>query len=121
MAELKVVICGGRDFYGSEVFTEFVDDCLAEIKKDHKITVLSGHCSGVDTMAEEYAKANGYEVRIFPAEWARYGKVAGPKRNLQMANEADTVIAFWNGSSRGTGNMIETAKKLKKAVYVRMI
>tara|TARA_R110001583_G_scaffold38377_1_gene124062 strand:+ start:4298 stop:4456 length:159 start_codon:yes stop_codon:yes gene_type:complete len=37
-------------------------------------------------------------------------KVAGPKRNEQMANYSDTLVAFWDGKSAGTKHMIEVAK-----------
>ncbi len=121
MTELNIAICGCREYNDKNVFIKFVDNCLAEINKGHKVIILSGHCSGVDAMAEDYAKSNGYEIQLYPAEWARYGKGAGPKRNLQMANDADAVIAFWDGHSRGTKNMIDTAEKLNKRVYVKKI
>ena len=46
----------------------------------------------------------------FPADWNRFGRTAGPKRNKQMANYANTLVAFWDGKSRGTKNMIDLAK-----------
>ncbi|MBQ4316605.1 MAG: DUF2493 domain-containing protein [Oscillospiraceae bacterium] len=118
---MQIVICGCRDFYDKKVFTEFVDKCLAETASEREICILSGHCSGVDAMAEEYAAEHGLKVKLYPAEWARYGKAAGPKRNNQMAKDASAVIAFWDGRSRGTKNMIDTATKLNKPVFVKMI
>ena len=116
-----IVICGCRDFFDKMVFTEFVDKCLAETPGEWEICILSGHCAGVDAMAEEYAAERGFDVKLYPAEWARYGKAAGPKRNLQMARDANTVIAFWDGRSKGTKNMIDTATKLNKTLFVKMI
>ena len=121
MAEIKIVICGCRNFHGTDVFNEFVDFCLARIQKDNNIVILSGHCSGVDSMAEAYANAHGLKVRLYPAEWAKYGKAAGTKRNMQMANDANMVIAFWDGYSKGTKSMIDSAEKLKKPVYLKKI
>ena len=49
-----------------------------------------------------------------------HDKAAGPIRNRQMAEYADYLIAFWDGESRGTRNMIETMKKLgKHGVVIR--
>ena len=44
------------------------------------------------------------------AEWIKYGRAAGPRRNKQMAEYADALLAYWDGKSRGTKNMIELAK-----------
>jgi len=72
-------------------------------------------------LGEHYAKEKGYKITQFPANWKRYGKAAGPKRNQEMANYADVLIAFWDGKSRGTKHMIELAKnrnlKIKICYY----
>ena len=83
----------------------------------------AAHAYGDEVMgyAEEYAAERGLKVKLYPAEWARYGKAAGPKRNNQMAKDASAVIAFWDGRSKGTKNMIDTAIKLNKVVFVKMI
>lgn len=57
-------------------------------------------------------------MKRFPADWGKYGKSAGVLRNKQMAEYADGLIAFWDGKSRGTANMIETAKGLGLRVRV---
>jgi len=57
---------------------------------------------GADEMAWKYAKENNIEVRTFPADWDKYGKSAGAIRNKQMVNVADYLVAFWDGTSKGT-------------------
>lgn len=47
---------------------------------------------------------------MFPADWNKHGKAAGPILNAEMAEVADALIAFWDGKSRGTANMIQLAK-----------
>jgi len=37
-----------------------------------------------------------------------------------MAERADALIAFWDGESRGTSNMIEEAKSKGLAVRVKL-
>ena len=64
------------------------------------------------------AQERGLSCEQYPANWKTHGKAAGPIRNEQMANVANALIAFWDGQSRGTANMISLAKSkgLKIAV-----
>ena len=107
---MRITIGGCRDYNNYEVFSEFVSECISKINSEN-IVILSGHCSGVDEMAEKYAKEKGYELEIYPADWKKYGKAAGPKRNKEMVRNSNAVIAFWDGKSRGTKNLIDLAKK----------
>lgn len=77
-------------------------------------TIVSGGARGADKLGEVYAKDNGYNLRIFPADWNTHGYKAGFLRNEEMAEYADALAAFWDGKSRGTKHMISTA--LKKAI-----
>ena len=72
--------------------------------------VVSGVATGVDTLGERWAKDHGIPVRRFPADWNKYGKGAGPKRNLEMAKYADGAIILWDGMTKGTGSMLKIAK-----------
>lgn len=84
---------------------------------------LSGGAKGADRLGECYAFDNGYSVIRFQALWGVYGKSAGPRRNNEMAKFASesgsgTLIAFWDGESRGTKNMIDTARRYGLHVIV---
>ena len=81
--------------------------------------ILSGLAKGADTLAVRYADEHGYACLGYTADWGRYGKSAGIRRNTQMADNADALIAFWDGSSRGTKNMIEQAQA--KGLQIRII
>ncbi|MFD1444284.1 hypothetical protein [Thermoactinomyces vulgaris] len=59
----------------------------------------------------------GHKIARYPAEWKKYGKKAGPLRNAKMAENADALVAFWDGKSRGTKDMIETAKRRGLRIY----
>lgn len=113
----KVIIAGGRDFSDYEYLRASADSDLAGISED--IEIVSGEAKGADSLGERYAKEKGYSVKLFPAEWDKYGRAAGPRRNADMAAYADALIAFWDGKSRGTKNMIDkaTAKGLKVSVH----
>ncbi len=110
--ETRVIVCGGCHYNDYEVFRKQLDQVLLAYDN---VTLVSGHAKGVDTMAEHYASEKKIPIKVFPAEWKRYGKAAGPIRNtamLKYALEQNAVVAaFWNGTSRGTGNMLKQAKK----------
>lgn len=90
-----VVVCGGRDFSDRELLCSVLD---REIQRGD--VIVHGGCrTGADAMADEWARERGLFVRVFQAEWSRYGRSAGPKRNREMAKIADLVIAFPGGAS----------------------
>jgi hypothetical protein len=73
--------------------------------------ILSGGARGADRLAEQYACDHGLGVERFPADWARYGRAAGPQRNEEMIATADALVAFWDGTSPGTRHAITTARR----------
>ena len=115
----RILICGGVSFSDEELFNKTLDEM---IDKENTILV-SGHAKGADTFAELYAEKYGIDIKIFPPEWSKYGRAAGPIRNKQMLDyisEADEnlVIAFWNGQSKGTKHTVETANKMGIEVQI---
>jgi hypothetical protein len=119
---MKVIIAGGRDFNNYKLLRETLDKLF---KGRTDIEIVSGACNtgkltynrtdgtivcGADGLGEKYARERGYPVTPFPADWS-IGKSAGYIRNKEMAMYADALVAFWDGQSRGTGHMIDLAKK----------
>ena len=105
----RIIIAGGRDFSDYNLLSTTMDYLLSRVNDE--IIVVCGKARGADTLGELYAQERGYTVQYFPADWERYGKSAGHVRNTEMAKNADALVAFWDGSSRGTKNMIEIAQK----------
>lgn len=105
---MKVIIAGSRTFFDYKMLCEYADFKLSNISDD--IEIVSGGAAGADRLGEKYAKDHGYSLHVFPADWDRYGRQAGYIRNVQMAEYADALIAFWDGRSKGTKHMIEEAK-----------
>ena len=103
---MKVIIAGGRDFYDYTLLKRKCDELLKDVSD---IEIVSGAANGADRLGERYAKEKGYPVKQFPADWKRFGNSAGIKRNAEMANYGEMLIAFWDGKSRGTKNMIDVA------------
>ena len=85
--------------------------------------IISGHAAGVDQLGERFAKENGIRCTVFPANWSKYGRSAGFRRNVAMvkyAAEAEhpLVIVFWDGESHGTGFTIQKAREKEIPVEI---
>ena len=81
-------------------------------------TIISGGAAGVDALAEQYAVDHGLNVIIIRPQYDRYRRAAPLKRNEQMVDMADEVLAIWDGVSKGTEYTIRYAEKKGKRVRV---
>ena len=117
---MKIVVGGSRDFSDHTLLCEFLDSVLDGTDASD-VTLLSGGCRGADTLAEKYASERGITIERHLPEWDKYGRAAGVHRNCEMVDEADAVVAFWDGTSRGTKSLIEYAKKKGKPLHLKMI
>lgn len=126
MKKYRIIIAGGRDFNDYKTLNIIANGIISNLNPDGDIEVeiVSGRARGADKLGEKFAEEYGYSIAKFPADWDTYGKQAGVKRNRQMAKYATedgyhgVLIAFWDGESRGTKNMIETAGKFNMKVCV---
>lgn len=109
----RVIIAGGRDFDDRRALERIME------RLPRPTRVLSGGASGADRLGEWWARRYRVPFNVYPARWDEHGKIAGPIRNGEMAESADVLVAFWNGKSRGTKNMIDTA--LRKGLEVHVI
>lgn len=108
---MKVAVIGSRGFNDYEL----VKTTLSPIN----ITLLvSGGAKGADSLGERYANENNIETLIFKPDWKKHGPAAGPLRNTDIVNNADTIIAFWDGESKGTKDSITKAEKLGKNIII---
>lgn len=119
---MRVIIAGGREVKidrGVELVKEAIAASGFEITE-----IVNGGANGIDAAARKYwhnrfdGKIPEFPLRTMSADWNKYGKSAGPIRNREMARNADALIAIWDGQSRGTKNMIETAQEFGLTVYV---
>lgn len=116
---IKVIIAGTRDFNDYAFLKKNLDYFLQGINPNNEeIEIVSGNARGADKLGERYAKEHNLPVKLFPANWDKYGKRAGYLRNQEMANYADVLIAFWDEKSKGTKHMIDIAKKQDLTVIV---
>lgn len=104
---MKVIVAGSRDFSNYDLLCKKLDIILSQ-QKD--IQIVCGEARGADSLGKRYAEEHGYVVLLYPANWEKYGKSAGFRRNKEMAQVADALVAFWDGQSKGTYNMIQLMK-----------
>ena len=110
---MKIAIVGSRTLFVSDI-AKYIPDDVDEI--------VSGGAKGIDMCAKEYAIKNGIKLTEFLPDYRRYGRYAAPiKRNIQIVEYADVIIAFWDGKSRGTKFVIDKAYDMKKTINVIII
>lgn len=95
---------------------DWVVDLLEELfQRDApaETRIIVGDAKGVDAIIAAF-----YDCEVFKADWDRYGSAAGPLRNEEMVEQADVVVAFWDGKSRGTRDAIIRAISMGKELHV---
>ena len=111
---IRVAVVGGRDFNDYDRMCRVLDSTPRDI-----IEIVSGGAKGADTLAKRYALEHNIQYTEHLPDWKTHGKSAGYKRNVLIVNDADIVVAFWDGCSRGTKHTIDIAKAKNKELYVR--
>nr|WP_300824713.1 SLOG family protein [uncultured Acetatifactor sp.] len=108
---MRVAVIGSR-----ELLVDNLEDYLPEETTE----IISGGARGVDASAKDYALQHGLKLTEYLPEYARYGRAAPLKRNITIIENADLVLAFWDGASRGTKYVIDNCKKRNIPVKIYM-
>ena len=104
---------------GSRTFTNYQCLCQTLAPERNRITqVLTGGERGAEQLGYRWAWKHAIRHRLFRADWERFGKSAGVRRNFQMAQAGDVLLAFWDGQSPGTRHLITCMQELGKPVVV---
>lgn len=123
---MKIIVAGSRTFGGWDKYkrkytnqrhiTMLNDrlDLASSRRAEHgdQVVVISGTARGADDLGELWAQSRGAQVIRKPADWDRYGRSAGYRRNEEMAEIADACIIFWDGTSRGSMHMRDICHRL---------
>ena len=103
---MKVAVVGSRSI---TIPINYINTYISDADE-----IVSGGAAGVDSCAAEYAKRNGLKLTEFLPQYERYGRAAPIIRNKKIVDYADKIVAFRNGSSRGTLSVIKYAEKAGK-------
>lgn len=131
LKSLRVVITGSRKFNNYELLkntaTKIILSLLSELEEssmlDH-IEIISGDCRGADILSQRFAKEFNVTFKQFSTDWDREGNLAGCIRNEEMVRYASdyssrgALIAFWDGESKGTKNIIKVADRINLKSYI---
>jgi hypothetical protein len=111
---LKTIIAGSRTITDLRIVEKAIEESGFKIAE-----VVCGGARGVDDLGRKWA-GNGHRVpvKLFPDRWSQFGKSAGHRRNFEMCEYADALIAVWDGKSPWTKNIIEIARKKGLHVFV---
>ena len=109
---MKIAVIGSRNLTVGDMDKYIPFECKE---------IVSGGARGIDKCAESYAKEKGLRVTLFLPDYERYGRGAPIVRNKQIVDYADVIIAFWDGSSRGTKSVIDYCEKMGKECRVILL
>jgi predicted Rossmann fold nucleotide-binding protein DprA/Smf involved in DNA uptake len=110
---MRVAIVGSRRFSEPSLVTDYVNALPP------RASIITGSASGVDAAATKAARAKGVPIQVMPAsfdELADSGRSAA--RNQRLVDACDVLVAFWDGSSKGTRATVERALDSGKEVHV---
>ena len=110
---MKIAVIGGRNFQDKNHLGQVLSRVFSEGD-----TLISGGAKGADSLAENWARWMGFACLIFKPNWKLHGRSAGFRRNHTLISQADKVIAFWDGASRGTAHSLELARKKNVPVEI---
>jgi len=132
---MKIAVIGSRAFNDWTLMSrELAKIHITQEKEPYCIKeIISGGAEGADTLAERFAKTFEIPLKVFKADWndmtepckikvnkigREYNALAGFKRNTEIINRCDMVVAFWDGKSHGTKDSIEKAKSQNKKILI---
>jgi hypothetical protein len=114
MTEDLVLICGSREFGSKQADRKVAQAVRERVPKllEENCLIVCGGARGVDTWAAAAVLEGGFLPLVIKPEWRKYGNRAGIIRNIEMLSRGPKlVIAYWDGSSRGTSHTIHEARK----------
>ena len=106
----SVIIAGSQSFDDYALFEEKCSQTLSEKIKTHNVIILAGTSYRTQNLIQKFSYENNLIVVPYDAEWEKYGRDAGYKSNEKMIKIADALIAFWDGQSKYTEDLIKSAK-----------
>lgn len=115
---MHILVAGSRSWTDYNKMVKVLDDLIREeqLPFADDVTIVSGGAKGADNLAERYAHEKGYELVVIRADWDKYGRSAGYRRNEEMHKyiEKDNnrfCVCFWDGQSKGTAHNFDLVKK----------
>lgn len=110
------LVCGDRHWVDGSLIRR----TLAELPSGSGI--IHGGCTGADELAWRSAIDLGLDIIVIKAQWERYGRSAGPRRNCQMLDlKPVEVIAFHDNLSNSKGTKHCVSEANRRGIPVRLV
>lgn len=110
---MRVIVCGGRAYNDESAVYSALDSLKVRYGT---FTLIEGGAKGADALARQWAEDASIPHETFKADWSKYGRSAGPRRNREMLRAgADLIVAFQG--SRGTADMMRAARETGVEVW----
>jgi len=110
---MKLIIAGSRTFTDYQLLCRTLTPELLRITQ-----VLTGGARGAEQLGYRWAWKHQIKHQLFRADWERFGKPAGVRRNHQIAQAGDVLVVFGDEPSPGTAHLIQCMRALGKPVVV---
>jgi predicted Rossmann fold nucleotide-binding protein DprA/Smf involved in DNA uptake len=113
---MRVAIVGSRHFSEPDRVSDYVK-ALPD-----GASIITGSASGVDAAATRAAREKGMPVKVLPASFDEQADASkSTARNQRLIDGCDVLVAFWDGTSKGTRNTIDRALESGKEVHVYVL
>lgn len=117
---MVIAVIGSRNFSDYPFFAEKLEQIISNLEGE--IEFVSGGCKdSADELIQRYCEENSFKLTEFLPDWELHKKAAGVIRNKLIINDATHVIAFWDGTSRGTANSLKLAEKRNLPIKIVQI
>ena len=113
---MRIVVSGSRTITDEKAVEGILRQYISV-----KDEVITGGARGVDQIAHDFAHRYFNDTIVFEADWDKHGKAAGPIRNAAMMEDADILVAIWDGESRGTKSAIDEARKRRVETHIHYL
>lgn len=113
---INLGIVGSRTYTDRDLMFAWLDRIHIELGPFDRI--VTGDSNGPDLLAKQWGNINGIDIKVCYADWTRKGNQASYLRNINIIENSDFIIAFWDGDSKGTAHAIRITRTLNKPLLV---
>ena len=128
---MKLGVVGSRSITGYDVVRSAINrspwyekraDRVVASMGEPRVTIVTGGAKGVDTSAEEFASKNDLGLEVIEPDYSDWsGEHPAKRRNTQIVEESDAVVAVWDGNSNGTRDSIDKSLDRGVPIFVEVV
>lgn len=121
---MKLVIAGSRGLHKPR-YLHTLNLAIKQFELLNSVVVSEivhgGNMQSADFLGWLYASEKNLPIKVFAANWEKYGRRAGPIRNREMLDYGDGLVALWDYQSPGTKHIITIMQEANKPVFIEKV